>query len=220
MKKIAILMILAYVGLIFLSCATSPYTIQRAANKELLSQDTVILEVGMAPRFLQVLPLLDAGIYNAGVKSAEEALGIVERAKLQSMNERIAREYAEVYNANIVTSDFPFEGDKITLEYFSKASPATVEHLVRLCEENGAEIIVTIMGQIVCTKVAAFGINGQNQMDMIICIFNKEGQIIAQGKVNSPIRAAPATDIASYGILFEEGIAYCTMLLREIASSK
>jgi hypothetical protein len=220
MKKILSIIFIVCIVVVSISCASNPYKIQQTVEKESLSQNTVILEVVMAPRAFAVIPLIDAGIYQASAKKAEPALSLVETKKLQSMNSEISKAYADMFNANVAQSDFSFEEDKITLEYFSNAGQETKERLINLCKENEAEMIVTIILQVNGTGVSMFGIKGGNAIDVAVCIFNKEGQIAAQGKVRTGIQTAGASDTVSYALLFDNGITYCISLLKELTSSK
>jgi hypothetical protein len=217
MKKIMIGIILS-ISIIFLSCASSPYRVQKSVDRELLRQDTVILEIFMLPRSLQIFPLIDAGIYNTALKNSEEDFSQIETTRLRFMNEEIRSKYAEMFNARVVRSNFSFDGNVNKLNYFSEADEKVKEQLVRLCEENRGEIIVAIVGQIQCTNVSAFGINGTNRMNVNICIFDRRGQIIAQGRANTQGITTFANDTESYALLFQNGTTVSIGLLNELTS--
>ncbi|MDR0550622.1 MAG: hypothetical protein LBG72_01245 [Spirochaetaceae bacterium] len=203
----------------FMSCATTQYQVEKNSIKELAGQKTVFLDVIMAPRKLKVMPLIDAGIYNSIVNKAEPELSRVEKRKLSSMNSELSEMYADSYNAEVVRAVFP-AGQTPALKSFSNADEYTTAQLVKLCGDNKAEFIVTTVGQIQCTDVGAFGIRAANRMNMSVCIFDKSGQLIAQGKVNTKERIAGGDDTAVYGLLFDEGATHCSTLLQRLAVSK
>jgi hypothetical protein len=201
------------------SCASLPYEVSQKGDPAVLGQKTVFLDVALAPRSFAVLPLIDAGIYNAAAASAEKSFKTVEETKSRLMRDTIADAYARQYGTEVIRTAYPFEPDKISLNYFSEANEETISKLVALCEENGAEVIVAVVGQVACTGVGTFGIKGANQMRISLCVFDKKGQLLARGTVNTPPRQAGPTDTASYGFLFDEGSAYFISLLQNLAVS-
>jgi hypothetical protein len=204
---------------IIASCASLPYEVVQKGDPAVLGQKTVFLDTVLLPRSLALFPLVDAGIYNAAVASAQASFKQVEETKMRLMNDTVADAYERQYGAELVRTAYPLEQDEIPFDYFSAASEETVAKLVALCEENEAEVIVATVGQVVCTGVGTFGIQGVNQMRISFCVFDKKGQLLAQGKVNTPGKKAGPSDSVSYGFLFDEGSAYCVSLLQSLAVS-
>jgi len=218
MKKIITLMFFFVIGFVFFSCATKPDYIGKMIEKESLGKDTVILGILMAPRILQIFPLIDAGIYNSSIKNAEAELTEVENRKLQTVNKEFSERYSGVFNANVVTSNYNIKQDEIRINYFAEASQSTKGQLITLCEENRADIIVTIVGQVECTGVGIFGIKGANRMNIYICIFDNKGKVLAQSKLNTQRRISMAKDATVYGLLFEDGLTSLIRFIQELAS--
>ncbi|MDR0639566.1 MAG: hypothetical protein LBG27_11825 [Spirochaetaceae bacterium] len=201
------------------SCASAPYKVLQTGDSAVLGQKTVFLDVALAPRSLAVLPLIDAGIYNAGVASAEAAFKMVDETKLRLMRDSIADAYAGQFGAELVRAAYPFGQDEIYMNYFAEAGEETIAQLAALCEENEAEVIVAVVAQAVCTGVGTFGIRGSHEMRLSLCVFDKQGQLLAQGEVRTPGRQFGATDTAGYGFLFDEGSAYFASLLQSLTVS-
>jgi hypothetical protein len=213
--------ILPVVGVcMMVSCTSLPYEVAQKGDPAVLGQKTVFLDAVLLPRSLAVLPLIDAGIYNAAVAGAEKSFKQVEETKMRLMRDTIADAYERQYGGELIRAAYPVEQDKISFNYFSEASEETVAKLVALCEENEAETIVAVVGQIVCTGVGTFGIQGVNQMRISLCVFDKKGQLLAQGNVNAPGQKAGPSDAVSYGFLFDEGSAYCVSMLQDLAVSQ
>ncbi|MDR1230210.1 MAG: hypothetical protein LBK61_02290 [Spirochaetaceae bacterium] len=204
---------------VLMACATSPYTISQYAGNVFNDKKIAIVEIGIADHGLAILPLIDAGIYNTALAIHADKLKEAQIERGEDLRDKIAECFIQNYNAEVVRASYPFVGDGLAMTYFSNpSSDDVIPQLTGICEENDSDYIVTIMSQYVTTGVSAFGIKGGNHLRLRIDIFDREGNLIGSGTVDSPGNSLTAGDIAGFKLLYYAIVEPTRELIMELGN--
>jgi hypothetical protein len=200
-----------------MGCVSTPYTVEQSVPRTNLNGKTVIGKVVMTGRSLAILPIIDAGIYNAvllGTKAEWESL---QSRKTEALSKHISDFYAETFGVEIAEVEISAE-DEAKVSNSSSPENETKQYITNVCAENNAEFFVGMTGQLCTTKVAIFGVNGSNYLKVNIAIYDKTGNEIARGNASTPIQTIAAKDVVAFSTLFDIVEIYLEELLIHMAS--
>ena len=218
-----ILTTLLVIGLI--SCTSTGAAMKNLGTVPLrsLSEKTLILEIGMAEWDRAILPLVDAGIYNAGLNGIANDFNIQQAESLASIHSQLSLFYGDLYQAEVVNAQFPFEitgyiTDSTSRNFFDNLDSAKIQKIMDIGAANDAKYVLAIVGQMSTLGVSAFGINGNNRLYFNMALFDASGNIAAKGVAYSSLVNCASKDINTFISLFTETTPYLQNMLRGIGN--
>jgi len=94
--------------------------------------------------------------------------------------------YSELNSINTVRSSFNFNGIKPNVDYFSKANTEIKSKITAACAEKKVDFAVSMVGQIVYAETMnAAPISVPTTVVVEVCLFDKSGALVSQGKVET-----------------------------------
>ncbi|MCL2138771.1 MAG: hypothetical protein FWH41_04485 [Treponema sp.] len=171
---------------------------------ESLAKKTVFLDITMDKWQKAVLPLLDAGIYNAALETVIEEYYVQEKQRAVLLKEQLAEYYAGLYNTEFAFDSYPLEDDKFNINFFHKPDEQTRTTISEICAKHEAEYVIALAGQMGTIKVNIFGINGQNGLYFHMAIFDKSGGTVFEGGRNSGFVTMKAKDVPAFISMFDK----------------
>jgi len=204
-KLFSVLCIGVIMGSLLGACASSePFKLDNTVPISSLSSKTVFFDIGMTEWERVYIPLIDAGIYNAGLNAIAEEYNDRQHQRVALLNEQVMAYYRNLYNTEIVSDVYPFNGGKFKVNYFYEPNDET-RHIIRdTCEKHHAEYALTLIGQMQTTGVSAFGINAGNRLSFYMALFDKSGNTISKGMTETDISVIKSKDIDKFISLFDE----------------
>jgi hypothetical protein len=193
---------LAFISLtvvVFMSCATSPDKIPQRTGSVINNKRIAIVEIGVVRHSLTYSPFIDAGIYNAALSRNADSLKEAQKEKNENLYNEITKCFSEIYNVEAVKAAYPFADDGLALNYFSKD---VKQQLIKICNENNSDYLVTIMSRFVTTRVWTMGIMGDNRLRLEIAIFDREGILIVSKTSYSTENMLAANNISGFKNLY------------------
>jgi hypothetical protein len=214
--------------LVFMSCASQGNLVQpgKRANQAILSvPKTVVFNVEIADRKMPSMGaywaqafahILDGGLFTYPIyggaaisrfkdadKTIAEERPALEVAWQDQFSEDIAAAYAKQFSTQTVLVQYPvIDAKKLKLEYFTKANAATKAQIAKICAENQADSAVVIVGQVIHGTGGGQSTAVSTQLKTTLCVFNKNGEIVATGKTQTPMAVFNAGDLSGYVELF------------------
>jgi hypothetical protein len=126
-----------------------------------------------------------------------------------------SQRYSELNNANTVRSTFDFSGVTPTTDYFSKANEAVRSKIAAACARNNTDFAVTMAGQIVYAETMnAAPISVPTTIVIEICLFDKTGALVSQGKTETVSYLTRGTGhITVLDLLLDDAIENIVLML-------
>jgi len=170
MKKTNIVLVAALI--ILSSCSTLKVTL---VSPNSIQQDNVkkiaIVPVAFAERQLAVFPLIDAAMYNKGIKATADQQTLIMTKSAEDANTFYKDAISQKSGKEVVLSGT--KPETITADMFTK--PEAAEFVRKVAEETGSDMVVTIVSQVQTLGVGAFGIKGNNILASTMYLFDKNG---------------------------------------------
>jgi hypothetical protein len=217
MKKIVNCGLLALVVFFGVSCASTPSSAKKTLSISEFSESKVaIVNFSVAPHSKAHLPLIDAGIYNTALKSAESSFLPLQDKGLENLYSRITDFLKSTYSIEDINVPLLDDAkDEKTLTYYSKPSETVKSKIIETCAETGADYFIGTIGQIITLGVSALGLTGSNTITFSVTIFDASGNIITGDVFSvSPIIMV-GSDYNKLASLFDLSGGYMESLYRD-----
>jgi hypothetical protein len=143
----------------------------------------------------------------------QEANAVVKKQPV--LYSAFSNRYTELNTANAVRSTFDFGGVTPTINYFSRANDAIRAKIIAECEKNNADFAVTMVGQIVYAETMnAAPISVPTIIVVEVCLFDKTGALISQGKAETVSYSTRGTGhITVLNVLLDDAIENVVLML-------
>jgi hypothetical protein len=201
-KLLSTIVAVGFFAVLFGSCASKPFTVENMRSNT-LSAKTVFLEINMLPWSRVYIPLIDAGIYNAGLNKIEEEYNRYQDEAIVKMLNELSNFYESLYSTEIVYDTYLLEGKNIKLNYFSNPSIETRQKIADISARHEAEYVFAIIGQMSTNGVGTFGIVGHNQLTFHTALFDKSGELVSKGIARSDVVTCKSSEIDRFISLFK-----------------
>lgn len=134
--------------------------------------------------------------------------------KQPALYEAFSLKYNQLNSADTVRSSFNFSG-KPTVDYFSKANAEIKARIAAICEENEMDFAVTMVGQIVyAERMNSAPISVPTTVVVEVCLFDKTGTLISQGKVQTVSYLTRGTGhVTVLNLLLDDAIENIVLML-------
>ncbi|GHV96775.1 hypothetical protein AGMMS50293_30950 [Spirochaetia bacterium] len=203
-----------------MACTTSPYRVSLKVGDVINNKTVSIIEIGIAKQGLAYIPLIDAGIYNAVLASNAEALKAAQKEKNENLYEETVNFFGQIYNVETVKAVYPFGDEELSLNYFSESAGDDVkQQIIKICNENNTDYLITIMSQFATNSVGTFGVIGNNSLKVEISIFDRNGTLMGNGTATSTSGLAlRANDISGFKNLYNYILESVKQLITELGT--
>ncbi|GMO47597.1 MAG: hypothetical protein Ta2G_03100 [Termitinemataceae bacterium] len=198
MKKI---LLLVCVCVFMVSCASEPYTVKSKMAIGDLKGTVVFPDITVMPMSLQVLPLIDAGIYNGNLKKHDDARNAVVSKSVVHLRKELSDRFAENFSVKAVLADKKF--DTVLFDKNDNLLPDVEQQIIKQCQDSKADYIVLLRSQILQTGVMAFGASAFYSFSVSAFIFDKTGKKLSQGAVRTELSKINASDSDGFGMMIE-----------------
>ena len=187
------------------SCKSQPpFSVEETLPASSLSAKTAYLGIYMAEWNRTYFPLMDAGIYNAGLNEIADEYNARQKEKVDALQVRLSDYYKSAYSAEMVNSSYTIKDEKYDLTYFTKANDGIKQEIADICRQNNTEYALVIIGQMATLGVGGFGINGSNRLGFQATLFDKDGKLVVTGKANSSAAVLKSRDVDRFISFFDE----------------
>jgi hypothetical protein len=205
MKKIINCGLLVFIALFVVSCASTSSSQKKTISvDEFSNSNVVVANFIMAPRSKVYIPLIDAGIYNAALNTAEPKFLPLQEKNLEDLNVRFSDYLKTNYNSEVINISFINDTkNEMDLNYYFKPSDEVKAKVIEICAENDAKYFIGAIGQLRTLGVAALGLNGSNDLVFFITIFDASGNIVSGDIFKTPVTMIEASDYLKFASLFE-----------------
>jgi hypothetical protein len=185
-------------------CSSLNIAVQKMPETALDGVKTIVIDPVMSDRVLPVFPLIDAGMYNAGVNDVRPELLKIDVQKCAELAEAVDAAYRNGFGSETVRKGNPFFKTTMPYDFYDKIADAAKAKIGEVCASAGADLALAYTFRIVTSGVGWFGISGSSYGSMAFYIFDKNGAIIAQGVLQTGSRNAGSKDLGSYALLFND----------------
>jgi hypothetical protein len=133
----------------------------------------VLIPVVYTERSLKLIPLVDAGIYNAALSASSGKQQDIMKEAATDSTDFYQYEIGKKTKKNVILAAAAPE----KVPYDISKSTDIAEFIKKTCTENAAEETVFIVSRVRTTNVAAFGINGKNLLESTMYVYDKNGTL-------------------------------------------
>jgi hypothetical protein len=135
--------------------------------------------------------------------------------KQPKLYEAFSKRYGELSGVNTVRSSFNFNNVTPTVDYFSKANTEIKSKIAAVCAEKKVDFAVTMVGQIVYAETMnAAPISVPTTIIVEVCLFDKSGTLVSQGKVETVSYSTKGTGhINVLNVLLDDAIENIVLML-------
>lgn len=203
MKKIA-LFVLASV--VFCTSCMTPKVVVKCDSPNSIPAEArtkiVVAPVLFTERSLAILPIIDAGIYNAGVAKTKSEQLEIEKAAGVTATAAYVKAIADKSGKPTVASEAVPE--TVAFDMFSKVESA--DYPKKIAAETGADVVVVVLSRVRTTGIVSYGFSGFNLLDSTMYVFDKDGKPCGAATFSSiPVKSG-STKMPVYKQICDENL--------------
>lgn len=186
-KKLALVVIC----LLFAFSCTSVKVLVNTKNEALKTVSSIgIVTLNFNERSKPVLPLIDAGIYNA----ASDEIADVQRQEEKKVAVKITDFFADQFGSKLNATPVVINENASQFEY-TKLDLAWAQ---QIAVNNNLDAVIVPMARVVTAGVGIFGINGTNFLSVTVFVVSADGDLLADGYFQSTSKKAGPKNIEAY----------------------
>jgi len=157
-------------------------------------QNIVLVPVVFSERQLATLPLIDAAVYNSGIRStAEEQAEIMKNASVEA-----SQFYQEAIKSKTGKNVIIAKRTLSETRYDIKDDSETINSVKSIATEYKADLVVIVVSRVRTVGVGLFGIRGGNVLDATMQLYDINGESSGKAVFTSETISCGSKDLDSF----------------------